>query len=301
MLILANLRTGILPSSMLLAASALFLFAGCTRDISRSPGDSSDASVTVPSSASSQQPTATNAGEHAHVPGAHGGTIIPIGSDSYHAEAVVESNGTFRLLMLGQDESRIQEVELQALKAYVKGDGDSESVAIDLNATPQEGDAEGKTSQFTAQLPDNYVGKSVEMTIPNLRINGERFRVGFSTAATAAHSPSEHMPEPMATTGADDKDLYLTPGGKYTAKDIEANGSFTAAQKFKGIRSTHDMSPVAGDLICPITATKANPKFTWTIDGKEYQFCCPPCVDEFLKLAKQDPDAIKEPSEYTKK
>ncbi len=32
---------------------------------------------------------------HPHKPGSHGGIIIPIGSDSYHAEAVIETTEIF--------------------------------------------------------------------------------------------------------------------------------------------------------------------------------------------------------------
>ena len=93
-----------------------------------------------------------------------------------------------------------------------------------------------------------------------------------------------------------EKALYLTPGGKYTEADIEANGSVTVSQKFKTFKSAHDMHPKPGDKICPITLTKANPKCTWVIGGKEYEFCCPPCVDEFVRMAKQEPEKIDEPA-----
>jgi hypothetical protein len=66
-------------------------------------------------------------GEHPHIAGAHGGIVIPIGSDSYHAEAVIEKDGQFRLLMLGADETRIQEVDLQAVKAYIKTAGETDA------------------------------------------------------------------------------------------------------------------------------------------------------------------------------
>ena len=46
------------------------------------------------------------------------------------------------------------------------------------------------------------------------------------------------------------------------------------------------------------TATKANPKFPWIIDGKTYEFCCPPCVQEFVALAKEKPGEIKDPESY---
>ena len=38
-----------------------------------------------------------------------------------------------------------------------------------------------------------------------------------------------------------------------------------------------------------------------TVDGKPYEFCCPPCVDEFVKSAKATPDEIKPPAEYYKR
>jgi hypothetical protein len=63
------------------------------------------------------------------------------------------------------------------------------------------------------------------------------------------------------------------------------------------------MKPKPGDKICPVTMTKANPACTWIIAGKEYEFCCPPCVDEFVSWAK-DPELAKDilpPEEYVKK
>lgn len=235
-------------------------------------------------------------GEHGHVPGAHGGIIVPIGSDSYHAEAVIEKDGVFRLLTLGADETRMQEVDVQPIKAYVKVTGDADATPIDLVATPQDGDAEGKTSQFVGQLPEALIGKSIDVTIPNLRIESERFRVGFTTASAEHNSDM-----PAAVSDDEERELYFTAAGKYTAEDIKANGSLPASQTFKGVMSAHDMKPKPGDLICPVTLTKANPKFTWIVDGKPYQFCCPPCVDEFIRLAKEEPEEIKAPEDYVKK
>jgi hypothetical protein len=258
-------------------------------------GTSPAKSVHENRTANSSDMTMAGDDEHAHRPGSNGGIIVPIGKDSYHAEVVIEKGGTFRLLTLGEDESRIQEVEDQPIKAYAKVAGDSDSAPVSLSAVPQVGDAVGKTSQFVGQLPEALRGKPLEVTIPNLRINGERFRVGFTTQATVHQ---EEMPASLAA--GDEEVLYLTPAGKYTAADIAANGNLTAAQKFKGILSSHDMKPKAGDRICPITSTKANPRFSWTIDGMEYQFCCPPCVDEFVRIAKFHPDDIQSPDSYIK-
>ena len=233
--------------------------------------------------------------EHPHKPGSHGGIIIPIGSDSHHAEAVFEKGGDFRLLTLGKDESRVQEVDVQLLKAFVKVVGQPDATPIELTATPQDGDSTGKTSQFVGQLPAELRGKPLEVTIPNIRIDGERFRVGFTTA-TVAHQ--EEMPAGLPA--AEEQALYFTAAGKYTEDDIKTNGGLTASQKFKGILSSHNMKPKPGDRICPVTLTKANPKFTWIVDGRPYQFCCPPCVDEFVKTAKQQPDEVKLPDTYIK-
>jgi hypothetical protein len=233
--------------------------------------------------------------DHEHVDGAHGGMIVEIGSDSYHAEFVVESNGTMRMFMLGKDETRIQEVESQTIKAFVKAANTQESKPLELVATPQEGDAEGQTSQFVGQLPEELVGQAIEVTIPNLRIKDERFRLAFKTEVFAAASEM-----PPAASDKEAAELYLTPGGKYTQADIDANGKVTASQKYSGAMSAHNMNPKQGDKICPVTQTKANPKFVWVIDGKNYEFCCPPCIDEFVRMAKEQPDEIKDPSEYIK-
>lgn len=291
-----SLRSFTLAGSTL--AVATIVLVGCSQ-----PSAPKAASSTPASSTPASEPNALAAGsvaadaeEHPHVPGAHGGIIIPIGSDSYHAEAVIEKDGTFRLLMLGADETRIQEVDIQSVKAYVKAAGESDATPIEMKATPQDGDADGKTSQFVGTLPDTAIGGAVDVTIPNLRIGGERFRVGFTTAVEQHDTGM-----PGAVTGSEEQELYFTAGGKYTHADIEANGKLSAGQKFHGFMSKHDMRPKPGDFICPVTFTKANPKIAWIVGGKKYLFCCPPCVDEFVRMAKEEPDEVKEPEDYIQK
>ena len=249
----------------------------------------------VPASATAATPAA-NAEEHGHKAGAHGGIMISLGRDSYHAEAVFEKGGVLRLYTLGKEESRVIDVEKQTLKGFVKAEGESEAEQFTLESEPQDGDAEGRTSQFVGTLPKGLWGLNLEVTVPNIVISGERFRLGFKS------TPEEHdegMPNKVADD--DERQLYLTPGGKYTEADIKANGSVTATTKFKGIKSSHDMFPKPGDKICPVTKTKANPKFVWVVDGKTYEFCCPPCVDEFVKTAKATPNEIKQPADYVKR
>jgi hypothetical protein len=34
------------------------------------------------------------------------------------------------------------------------------------------------------------------------------------------------------------------------------------------------------------------------VGGKQYMFCCPPCIDEFVKLAKEHPEQVRDPAGY---
>ena len=236
--------------------------------------------------------------EHGHKPGSHGGLIVSLGRDSYHVEAIVEGKSVL-LYTLGSDESRVMEIEAQTLTGYAKQPGATESVALSFEPRPQPGDSDGRTSLFVAALPENLQSVAIDVTVPNIVIEGERFRLGFTTGQAADHGGTDSMPAKVA----DDKEreLYLTPGGAYTEEDIAANGNITVSQKFKGVMAAHDLNPKAGDMLCPITFTKANSKFTWIVGGKSYQFCCPPCVDEFVATAKREPAAIKDPSDYIKR
>lgn len=105
---------------------------------------------------------------------------------------------------------------------------------------------------------------------------------------------------PGGVGSAEARELYLTPGGLYTEADVRANGSMTVSRKYREFHAKHDFRPGPGDRICPITRTKANPACTWIIGGRTYSFCCPPCVDEFLRLAKEHPDQVKPPDFYVR-
>ena len=232
-------------------------------------------------------------GELTHSPGAHGGTIVPIGAESYHAEVVFEKSGKMRLLMLGKDETQTQDVEQQALQAYIQTNSESAAETIALFAAPQEGDSTGMTSQFTGQLPESLLGKELKVTIPNLRIRGNRFRVGFTTATESPVGRAGNMPPPVGSER--EQQLYFSAAGKYTAADIEANGLLPPSQKFKAVRAARNRPPAIGDPLCPVTRLKANPKLTWIVDAQPYNFCSPNCIDEFVQLAKEHPDQIKMP------
>ena len=256
---------------------------------------SSTAATTSPSNSAAK----TGEEEHAHKPGAHGGIITSLGRDSYHVEAVFEKGGVLRLYMLGNDETKVQEVKLQKLTAYVKASDGNEAVPVEIKSQPTKDDTEGTTSAFVGRLPKELAGRNVDVTVPSIRIGAERFRLGFTSA------PQSHEEAVMPGKVSDDaeRQLYLTPGGLYTEADIKANGNRTASEKIKGLKAKHDLHPKPGDKICPVTLTLANPACTWIIGGKTYEFCCPPCVDNFLEMAKNEKTVkdVLDPKEYVKK
>ena len=287
-------------ASSTLAVASIAVFSGCSKP--------SDAPATTAISTDALErkgggdkgspggtPATKSDGEHGHNPSAHGGILVPIGSDSYHAEAVFEKGGILRLYTLGKNEATVLEVEAEPITAYVKIEGGAESQSVVLAPKSQPGDKEGMTTLFIGHLPKEVAGNKVEVTIPSIRIGTERFRIAFKSVPEGDHG----MPSKVADD--DEKKLYLTPGGKYTEADIKANGNVTASQKFKGMKAEHDLKPKSGEKICPVTLTKANSKFSWIIDGKTYEFCCPPCVDEFVLLAKEKPTEIKPPEVYSQK
>jgi YHS domain-containing protein len=268
-------------TSLGLASLLLLVVVGCSRVPSEGPPEAKP------------QP-AGKTDEHGHKQGDHGGLIVPIGGDNYHAEAVFDKDGTLRLYTLGRDEGKIQEVVMQTLEAFVKPDG-VESTKMNLEAVPRKGDAAGKTSQFVGILPKQLQGKHVTVTVPSITIGGERFRLSFATT-----SGGHEEPMPVGRKKEEEKKLYLTPGGAYTAADIEANGNRTAAEKYPSFMGNHNAKPKLGDKICPVSKTKANPKCTWIVAGKTYQFCCPPCINEFVDDAKKAPEKLLKPDDYVK-
>jgi hypothetical protein len=233
--------------------------------------------------------------DHAHKPGAHGGIIVALGRDSYHVEAVFEKGGVIKLYTLGKDEGRVQDVESQELISFVTAAGSAEAEQVKFVPEPQPGDSPGKTSRFLATLPPSLSGKAVQVTINNLKIGSERFRLGFANE-NAGHAGA--MPSKLGSEK--EQRIFFSPAGKYTAADVVANGNTVPSIKFADLDIEHDEHPKAGDRICPISKTKANPKLTWVVGGKTYDFCCTPCVQEFVMKAKEKPAEILEPAAYIK-
>jgi hypothetical protein len=234
-------------------------------------------------------PTPTDDVQRLAAPHADG--VVAFAQEQHHAALVVESGDTLRLLVLGRDPTRVADIEQQTLAAKVQT-AEGAFVPIELVPSPQAGDRAGRTSQFLGRLPAGFTGEPTAVSVPTLRLGEARYRLEFPL------DRQRHVEMPEKLLDSAERDLYLNPGGKYTAADIAANGRMTASQRYKGFQARHDANPQPGDLLCPITYTKADPSCTWTIDGSRYSFCCPPCIDEFLSLAKTAPDQVRTPQAY---
>ena len=227
--------------------------------------------------------------DHDHPVARHGGVLVSLGDDErhFHVEAVFEKGGTMRLYTLQEDVARVQEVDRQVLQATVKAAGNGGQSLVAFVPSPQAGDAHGKTSQFIGKLPRELWGQELAVSIRALRLGGREHPLEFTTRAHGHQEDEE-----------DEKKLFLTPGGKYTEADVKANGNVTASRKYRGFQARHDLKPSKGDRICPVTLTKANPQCSWIVADEKHLFCCPPCIGEFVRGAKERPDEVKAATGY---
>ncbi len=125
--------------------------------------------------------------DHEHKPGSHGGMMVSLGKDSYHAEVVFGKGGKINLYMLGKDESKAQEVDAHDLNGFVTPEGATEPVPVSFKPQSQPSDAKGKTSRFVATLPETLAGKKFKVTINNIQIGAERFRIEFAQEKHEKH------------------------------------------------------------------------------------------------------------------
>ena len=164
--------------------------------------------------------------DHTHKPAAHGGTIVEIGRDNYHAEVVFAKDGDLNLYTLGKDESKSISVEIQTLKAHVKHD--EKSHEMELKPEPQKDDPKGKTSLFVGKLPAELIGKKLTVTIPSLMMEGTSFRVEFSS--DGKHDDHKDHKEKDGKEHKDHK-KEQTKGNPVDDEIKEARSKLTAADR----------------------------------------------------------------------
>lgn len=224
------------------------------------------------------------ADEHPHAGAPHGGVIVPLGDEDnhYHLEALRETRGVLRFYLLDADAARVRELELQTPTAHVRREKDAEDSTILLMPVPQQGDTKDKTSQFFGKLPVALWRERLVVRVSDLILAGKQVSFDF----TAPGDPKGNE-LPLAARIEQQEKFFRTPGGQYTEADIHANGDCSVYRKYRNFQGKHEMKTQQGDTICPVTRTKANPDCIWVVGGARRAFCCPPCVEEFVKHAKE--------------
>lgn len=219
-------------------------------------------------------------------------------------EVRASPKGSVRLFFmagLNRDFTPIAAPVLEGEAISVNGD----AVQVKLYPEPIKGLAgtgswlyQGKAPMERVQ-PNKWGLYGFRVTIPYKNVNHS---VVWRPEQTTAWIDTRHLEQkvamPVAPTSEEERKLFLEPGGKYTRADIVANGKMIASVRYRGAMAAHTIKPKAGSLVCPITQTLANPKFTWVIDGRTYRFCCPPCIAEFVRQAKEKPKTIHPPDFY---
>jgi YHS domain-containing protein len=226
----------------------------------------------------------------------HSANIQSFGNN--HVEAALSDSGKLTIHFYGTEEKQLEPMDTAIPPEASLLPTGEDPVPLELSPAPYPGEPEGMSSRFVAETDRRIGSVGLTLTIP---YQGKTYRVQWrpeNLPPGAVEGGEASMPQAVGSDEA--RKLFLTPGGKYTQADIEANGKTTATAKYGSKMSMHNAHPKPGDSLCPISETVANPKFAWIVGGKTYTFCCPPCIEEFVKKAKETPDQIKSPESYVK-
>jgi hypothetical protein len=120
------------------------------------------------------QGEAAHAGHDHPMAGPHGGDLIELGNEEYHAEIVHENEATVYLL----DGSAKAAVAIDAAEVMVNVSHDGQAEQFRLAANPDAQDSEGKASRFSsndAELLADLKGGVAEVELV-VTIEGKQFR-----------------------------------------------------------------------------------------------------------------------------
>jgi hypothetical protein len=217
------------------------------------------------------------------------------GQQHYHAEVVIGPTGGVELYPQGEEAGDQLTVDPQHLAVLVRPEGEAEDSSVLLRPDPVTGPADRRIARFLGRLPAHLIGRRLTFRVVDMAFRGERFSFEFTWQGEGSEA------EQRARYEQEQKQVYLTPGGRYTEDDIAETGRQTAAARYRQSHPAHELHPRAGDRLCPTSRIKADANFAWKVGGKTYQFCCPPCIDDFVRAAKERPDEIRDPEAYVKK
>jgi hypothetical protein len=162
------------PSALALAlvTSVAAAIVGCGES-STKPTTSSPTTVTA------GPPSTVETGHgHAHpTEGPHGGSLIELGSEEYHAELVHDDAAeTVTIYLLDSAAKELVPIEATELKVNLSHEGQAEQFA--LVASPQESDTAGKASRFVStnsEVCEELCHEHAEGQLV-VAINGKQYR-----------------------------------------------------------------------------------------------------------------------------
>ena len=213
--------------------------------------------------------------------GPHGGPCVEWGNEDFHAEFIVDA---------GKKQVTIYILDGTA-KAAPKIAADKINVDLSIISVKPPVKVELKHDKdASSDKGIAFVGTNDAFAKPD----GVKINVSGKVDGKPYSGDVEYKAPQKKTS-----QLYLTPGGIYTQADIDKNGNTTPDEKFKGKRFKHsDAALKPGDKICPITDKRANAECSWIVDGQSYEFCCRPCLDDFIERAHYDAGKIKKADKY---
>jgi hypothetical protein len=233
--------------------------------------------------------------DHDHGPGPHGGTIIEFGK--WHGEFTVDHKSQeTTIYILGDDAKKAVPVKAETLLLSIK----DPQFQVELKAVPLDGEKQGLSSRFVGKHEKFAKEQAFAGTLSG-EIDGKPYAGDFQEKPEAHDHKKDDKAAPKPDKEARETKVFLTPGGIYTQADIEKNGNTIPALKFKGVFWSHDDNLSVGDKVCPVTANKADPQCYWWVNEQKYEFCCPPCLEKFVKWAKDSPEKVKDAGAYVKK
>lgn len=232
---------------------------------------------------------------HGHPPSPHAGQVVTFkaGPAHYHVEFVVEPTGSVRVYPLDESATKPLPVEAQPLVLSVEGTATGEPASVMLRPVT-ESEPAGTTTQFVGRLPARAISGRLTVRFTEFKVNGERYRFEFVWDSPVGEDAFR------AAYRDEQRRIFLSPGGKYLDGDIRDNGGLSADAKFAALAPTHDHAPKPGDRVCPVSGFKAEATITWVVGGERYVFCCQPCIDEFVLLAKEKPAAVRPAETYVR-
>ena len=200
--------------------------------------------------------------DHDHGDGPHGGTIIEFGK--IHAEFTVNhKTQEATVYILDGDAKKAEPILTDKLLLSIK----NPQFQVDLKAVPTDGEPKGKSSRFVGKHEKLGVEQEFEGTVSG-EIDGKPYLGDFKEKPDhdkkQSRGSDDHPKEErvVKADAAEDRQLYLTPGGIYTDDDIHASRDMVPSVKYKSFKAAHDIKPKSSDRLCPITLTKANPALT---------------------------------------